>query len=203
MSLYPDYATVAELRSYSSTSGTAEDARLQFALTSASRAIDQATNRQFGVLTVAAARYYTPCWSPSTGRWVAEVDDLSAIAGLVVKSDLDDNAVYETTITTYRLWPLNAASDGRPWDQIVFDPGTSVATRPGSLEVTALWGWLTVPVTVKNATLLQASRFVKRKDAPFGVAGSPEMGSELRLLAKCDPDVEVMLLPYAGPPKVA
>jgi hypothetical protein len=202
MALYPDYATVAELRSYSSTSGAAEDARLQFALTSASRAIDHATNRQFGVLTVAAARYYTPCYEPRLGRAAALIDDLSSITDLVVKADLDDDAVYETTITTFRKYPLNAASDGRPWDQLVFDPGTSVSYRPGSLEVTALWGWLTVPVTVKNATLLQASRFVKRKDAPFGVAGSPEMGSELRLLAKCDPDVEVMLLPYAGPPKV-
>lgn len=50
-----------------------------------------------------------------------------------------------------------------------------------------------VPATVKLATEMQASRWAKRRDAPFGIAGSPEMGSELRLLPKLDPDVEVLL----------
>jgi len=53
-----------------------------------------------------------------------------------------------------------------------------------------------VPTTVKQATLLQASRVFARREAPFGVAGSPDMGSELRLLEKVDPDVAVMLVPY-------
>jgi hypothetical protein len=64
------------------------------------------------------------------------------------------------------------------------------------VQVTATWGWTAVPATIKKATLLQASRFYKRRDAPFGVAGSPDMGSEMRLLAKVDPDVEVMLGDY-------
>jgi hypothetical protein len=50
-----------------------------------------------------------------------------------------------------------------------------------------------VPAEVKLATELQASRWAKRRDAPFGVAGSPELGSELRILAKLDPDVEILL----------
>ena len=50
-----------------------------------------------------------------------------------------------------------------------------------------------VPASVKLATEMQASRWAKRRDAPFGVAGSPELGSELRLLPKLDPDVEVLL----------
>jgi hypothetical protein len=59
--------------------------------------------------------------------------------------------------------------------------------------VTAVWGWTAVPTSVKQATLLQASRFHKRRHAPFGVAGSPEMGSEIRLLSRVDPDVSVAL----------
>lgn len=50
-----------------------------------------------------------------------------------------------------------------------------------------------VPGPVELACLIQASRWFKRKDAPFGIAGSPELGSELRLLSKLDPDVEVLL----------
>jgi hypothetical protein len=46
---------------------------------------------------------------------------------------------------------------------------------------------------VEQATLLQASRFHARRFSPYGVAGSPELGSELRLLAKLDADVELAL----------
>lgn len=50
-----------------------------------------------------------------------------------------------------------------------------------------------VPASINLATLIQAARFVKRRDAPFGVAGSPDMGNELRLLARLDPDVLVLV----------
>lgn len=53
------------------------------------------------------------------------------------------------------------------------------------------------PSAIVNACLLQASRFWSRRSSPFGVAGSPEFGNELRLLNRLDPDVEVMLGPYA------
>lgn len=53
-----------------------------------------------------------------------------------------------------------------------------------------------IPDAVKLACLLQASRFFIRKNAPFGVAGSPQDGSEIRLLARLDPDVLVMLGPF-------
>jgi hypothetical protein len=43
---------------------------------------------------------------------------------------------------------------------------------------------------------MQASRLLSRRDAPFGIAGSPEMGSEMRLLAKLDPDVDLLVQPY-------
>lgn len=196
MALYPNYATTAELRTFVHESGTDQDTNLGLALTAASRAVDEATDRQFGVLTVAAARYYQPIWSAVHGRWMAHIDDLQTITSLVVKSDLGRDGVYETTITDFRLWPVNAAGDGFPWTEMVFGTGASVSPDPGSLEVTALWGWTAVPDTVKDATLLQASRFYKRRDSPYGVAGSPDMGNELRLLAKVDPDVAVMLRPY-------
>jgi hypothetical protein len=197
--LYPDYVSLDETRTFlriTDVDDIEADLQLALAITAASRAVDRATDRQFGLLTTAAARYYRPVWSDQHGRWLAHIDDLMSSTSLVVKSDTDDNATYETTITDYRLWPLNAASDGKPWREIVFGTATSIGTREGSLEVTALWGWSSVPATVKNATLIQASRFYKRRESPYGVAGSPDMGNELRLLAKVDPDVAVMLMPY-------
>lgn len=50
-----------------------------------------------------------------------------------------------------------------------------------------------IPDAVKLACTIQAARFFKRRDAAFGVAGSPELGNELRLLAKLDPDVALLV----------
>lgn len=51
----------------------------------------------------------------------------------------------------------------------------------------------TVPAAVRMGTLIQAARFFKRKDSPFGIAGSPEMGNETRLLSRLDPDVALLV----------
>lgn len=201
MALFPDYCTLAELRSFvriSDAADTGEDTHLSAAITAASRAIDHTTRRQFGLVAAPAARYYTPYVSDVYGR-VIDIDDLMTTTSLVVKTDLDDDHVYENTITAYRLWPLNAAGNSKPWTRLAFDTTASVSGNTGSVEVTASWGWTSVPATVKEAALIQASRFYKRKDSPYGVAGADAMGNSIRLLARVDPDVYTMLLPYTVP----
>ncbi len=197
----PAYATAAQLRTYMRVAAVTADADdiandtdvNTPALDAASRLIDNACSRQFGV-TTATARYYSPKWSPARHRDIVSVDDFQSTTSLVVKTDLDGDGVYETTVTLYLKLPVNAAANGRPWTDLEFH--TNVSRQTGSLEVTALWGWTSVPPAIKQATLLQASRIVKRRDAPFGVAGSPDMGNELRLLAKLDPDVERMVTAF-------
>jgi hypothetical protein len=51
---------------------------------------------------------------------------------------------------------------------------------------------------VSEAALLQAGRIFRRRDAPFGVAGSPEFGT-FQLRAALDPDVKTMLVPFRRP----
>ena len=118
--------------------------------------------------------------------------------GLLVAADLDDTQTYASSITGYRLGPVNAAAESRPWTELVVASTSTV--QPGSCEaavrVTARYGWAEVPTAITEACLLQAARLVMRRDSPFGVAGSPDAGSELRLLAKVDPDVAVMLTPF-------
>jgi hypothetical protein len=66
-----------------------------------------------------------------------------------------------------------------------------------ALAVTAKWGYAAaIPKSVIEANLLQASRLFSRRQSPYGVAGSPDLGGELRLLAKVDPDVAVLLARY-------
>jgi hypothetical protein len=191
MAWAPDYASTAELREYATRSTeTVDDVQIALAVTAASRAVDRATNRQFG-LVAAEERLYTPWYDRRRRRWVVTIDDLMSVVGLVVE-------VGGVATTDFTLEPRNAAALGRPWTRLVFDLGGAVTPTGAEYEaaITAPWGWTTVPDPVKLGTLLQGSRFFSRKDSPYGVAGSPELGSELRLLAKVDPDVAVILAPY-------
>jgi hypothetical protein len=52
-----------------------------------------------------------------------------------------------------------------------------------------------VPDGIVMACLLQSSRWYKRRDAPFGIAGSDSLNVSIRL-AKVDPDVAVLLSTY-------
>lgn len=200
MAWEPDYATPQQLADYIRIGDDVDDAQLQLAVTSSSRAIDRNTCRQFGLATAAEARQYTAYWSKSRWAWLVPIDDLMTIVGLVIAVDTAGDGTYATTLSTsdYVLRPRNAAPKNRPWTEIMVNPRTSVRPKgtDGEFQVTLRPGWTTVPATVEQACLLQGSRFLARRDAPFGVAGSPDAGSELRLLAKVDPDVAVILDPY-------
>lgn len=192
----PDYVTSADLKGDLRITDNGDDAQVARAITAASRAVDRATNRQFGLVDAAEDRIYPASWR--RGRWLVKIDDLMTETGFTVTT-------VDGTVTAYRLHPVNAAAEGRPWTRLVIDPASPVQPTGEPYEeitVTAKFGWATVPDTVKEATLLQASRFFKRRDAPFGVAGSPDQGSEMRLLAKVDPDVAVMLADYVRDPVV-
>jgi len=164
---------------------------MELAVEAASRAVDDATGRQFGQVEAVEERFYTARYDYEECRWVVDVDDYQTATGMLVEVD-------GTAVATFTKEPVNAAGKGRPWTRIGFTTD-SEATPTGvvnEVAATVRWGWTAFPVTVKQATLLQSSRFFTRRNAPFGVAGSPDQGSELRLLAKLDPDVAVMLRPY-------
>lgn len=198
MAWAPDYVSAAELKAYVRISDTVDDVQVALAITAASRAVDRHTNRQFGLLAAVEPRFYTARWDTGRGRYVVDIDDLMTQTGLLVAYDADDNETFAHSVSAFNVQPANAAAEARPWTRLVVRPTST--TLPGLIEngvrVTAKFGWTTVPDTIKQATLLQASRLFTRREAPFGVAGSPELGSELRLLAKVDPDVAVVLGPY-------
>lgn len=200
MAWAPAYASTAELRAYLRipAGDTADDTHIDLAAEAASRAIDHHCNRQFGQITTAEARVYTPRWDRHRLRWVIETDDISTTDDLAIMVDDDDDETFDLAVDDYRLHPFNASELGRPWERIIVDPDSTniPVNAEGSVEVTAEWGWSAVPDTIKNACLLQGARFWQRQQAPFGVAGSPELGSELRLLQKVDVDVAVMLRPF-------
>lgn len=211
MTWKPDYCDLAELKDWLRTDSTTFDDRLADAITTASRNVDGYCNRQFGQITVAADRSYIWDRSVIDRRDALRIDDLYDTTGLVVGVDSDGDGVTNTTLvyqTDFDLWPFNAAADGFPWTHVLLRAsstsrfGSRYHQRAGLVDpyrvnVTGLFGWAAVPTAVKQATLILAAELFARRGAPFGIAGSPELGSEMRLLAKIDPDALNALRQYA------
>ncbi len=200
MAWKPDYVTTAEAKSYFRDAGSADDTLIGACITAASRAIDHRCHRQFGLTGSAAARVYTHVSGTRIdGRTALAIDDVQTTTGLAVAID-SGSGVFGTALTSgtdFDLWPWNAAADGKPWTHVVLRP-TAAAWFPCSargVQVTANFGWTTVPTLVKQACLIQTSRFVMRRESPWGIAGSPDLGNEMRLLEKLDVDVALMLAP--------
>lgn len=216
MTWRPDYVSLADARDDArirDPDDTVDDAALARWITAASRAVDKNTHRQFGFDTV--QRFYDVEWrtdrtavhgfgrragfiTPGTsggGYWWAPIDDLTVTDATKVQV-IDNNM---TTLTGWTLEPRNAVADGRPYEWIRLARGfyapadQEIAITPGAGN---MFGRPAVPAGVAAATLLQIARFAFRRESPAGVAGSPSDGSEVRLLARVDPDVSVMLDPF-------
>ena len=192
------YGTLAGLRAFlglGSGSDPTNDPLLWTALWAASWAIQSTCDRDFSLPTGAAEnrRFALSSYLPP----IIEIDDLVDGTDLSVAFD-DGSGTYPLTVTTaYDLAPLNAPVRGFPYTRIEFRTFTPVpAWRLGGPLVavtSARWGWPAIPPAVEQAAYLQAARLYKRKDSPFGIAGSPVEGNVLRLLAKLDPDVQLLL----------
>jgi hypothetical protein len=197
MTWAPAYITEAELRAWMRVASSAESALYADAAEAASRAIDRHCNRQFGQTAAAEARTYTAWWNARLCRWVVTVDDFQDPTGLTV-------TVPAGTVDVVAKKPANAVLKGKPYTYLVVDK--TAAYQPTGLEdevtVTVKWGWLAVPNPVKVTAKLQGSRFASRRDSPYGVAGSPDLGNELRLLAKVDADLTPALTDYVRPRRV-
>lgn len=189
MAWQPQYTTVEELAAFLHILDDQDDTQLGLAITSASRAIDTHCHRQFGQVDLAEERFYPMGVNYERGVYVARIDDIEDITDLVVELD-------GAVLTDYTLEPRNAPQTGQPYTRLV------TSTRGTELAVTGLWGWSEVPEAVTEACLLQASRVFARRTTPFGIAGSPELGSELRLLSRLDADVPVILSGLVRPGSV-
>lgn len=194
----PNYIEPDVLADFVHTDVETDRVELEGACSSASRAVDLATYRQFGV-TTSQARIYTPEWNIKMGRWVVECDDFTALTAIAV--DLADDGAYATAVDLSGAvyLPHNAPQEGRVYERVALRRSALASSTllEGSVRLTALWGWEDgFPDGIVQATKLQASRFFARRNSPYGIAGSPEQGSEIRLQAKADPDVLVQIRSY-------
>ena len=190
------YVTLGDIRGeigITDASDATDDVRLEAAIEAASRAIDNECGRIFYLAAAVSARYYT---AEDGDR--LDVDDIGTATGLIVATDEDDDRDYDYTwaSTDYDAEPYNAIADGKPITTLRLAPlGVHVfpANRRGC-KITARWGWPAVPADIKRATMIEAVRLYKRRDAVFGQTGSPETG--VINLPPLDPDVKRLIAPY-------
>ncbi len=181
----PDYVTGPQLKTYLNIQHEDDDLWLANWATAVSRNVDDFCGRQFGQVAVVEARTYAPKWDSNECKTYVEIDDLQTTAGLIV-ADSDG-----TVITDYALRPRNALLKGKIYTQLAL-PCRYIY----DFSITGKWGWNSVPASIPTALYIQASRLNARRSSPFGIAGSPTDGSELRLLAQLDPDFKTTLTPF-------
>lgn len=187
MAWKPDYVDVdtagEDIQEYLRIDDNADDYWLGLAVSAASRALDRHCGRQFGRMETVQARRYRIRYNRTQGVWVADIDDVMATDQLTLNG---------VPLADPELFPMNAAEDGVPWTQLVIPDDVRLGLERPYVTVAERWGWLAVPAEAEQATAIQAGRLVLRRGALFGVAGSPDAGSEIRLLARLDPDVAVL-----------
>jgi hypothetical protein len=186
----PDYAEPPELKSYLRIDDTADDAFIALWITTVSGNVNDFTRRQFGQVDALEARTYTPVYDRHLCAHVLVVDDVQDVTGLTI---VDEEG---TAVTGHTYEPVNAVKKGRPYERLIL--GSAASSFTGDLTVSALWGWTAAsvgPTVAKTGLFLQAARLAARRDSPFGIAGSPSEGSEIRLLAQLDPDFKTSLKP--------
>ena len=183
MAITNGYATLTQIKGYMSISDNTDNDLLEDLIESASRSIDRIANRRFYLDATASARLYR-----AYSDIFVYIDDLGTTTDLVVKTDSNGNGSYAKTLTLnqdYILDPLTAPSLSRPYTQLtmvsntetwpIFPGLTQNGLRPG-VQVTARWGWPSVPDDINMACLILTADLYKRKDAPGGILGLGDLG---------------------------
>jgi len=193
MTITNGYCTLEQLKAVLRVTDTVDDQLFETRIGEASRVIDDYCNRRFYADTTATARVYVASQTD-----VVFVDDISTTTGIVVKTDSAGDGTYATTLgaSDFITGPLNALVRGLPISQITTTPAAQFPTSsaPAGVQVTAKWGWPSVPEPVQSACVILAGRLVKRGDSLLGVAGFGDLGAIT--VRSIDPDVQRMLAPY-------
>jgi hypothetical protein len=191
MAITNGYATLAEVKAALRLTDNTDDALIEQAIEGASRRIDGYCNRWFYKTNATAVKLY-----PATLYQVG-TDDMSS-SSITLKIDSASDGTFATTWTQnqqYQIEPLNAVITGNPYRRIVAINGYQfpIAIDKPLVQVTAQWGWNTVPSDIKQACILLSIRGFARLNAALGVVGFADMAVQVRAV---DPDVRDLLHTY-------
>jgi hypothetical protein len=181
------------------TADTLDDDLIDNCVGAASRLIDGYCNRRFWQTGTAEARVFQ-----AEDSFYCSIDDIAGTA-LTLKTSTQADGTFDLTWSRsdYQLEPLNGNLDGLTWsyDKIravgdyLFPTVNANYGEQALVQVTAIFGWPSVPEPVTQATIIQASRIFKRYDSPLGVVGFGDLG-QIRVSRYLDPDMAQLVEPY-------
>lgn len=194
MALTNCYCTLSDLKTSLAIEDIQDDTALEAAILTASRMVDDYTGRFFyrdGTTGAPVTRYYTP-----NDWWICNTDDFISLNEIATDENFDQSYTTVWAATDYMVEPVNNPRRGWPYTRLLAI-GSYLFPRlyPQTVRIKAVWGWSSIPNEIQMATKLQASRLFIRRQSPFGIAGTPDLGT-VRLSSRLDPDVEALIRPF-------
>lgn len=193
MAISNGYATLAQVKSALRITDNVDDTLLEQAIESASRRIDGYCGRWFYKTASTAILVYP------FDYYNVPVQDI-ANTTVTVAVSTQGNGVYDQTWTQgvdYQLEPLNASLNSKPYNNIMAIGGKTfpIQLQPNTpyVQVTAQWGWQSVPIDVTQACVLLSIRQFARLNAALGIVGFNDMAIQVKAV---DPDVRDLLNQY-------
>jgi hypothetical protein len=201
MAISNGYATLADVKLAARITDTIDDALLELAIESASREIDSYTERVFfNTGATAISRVYIP-----QDLYLLETDDIISVT--TIESDSTGEGGFDLTWdeADYQLEPLNGIAGGitTPFTRIravgaklwpIYQPRDLNAGQ-ASVKITGVFGFESIPIAIRQATVLASLRAYKRYESPTGVLGFSDVGV-VRVSVRLDPDVQRLVDPY-------
>lgn len=195
------YATVAELRAQFDSTSIKFDATIQLALNAAAEAIDGLCNQGVPFVTAAASvKQYA-----GRGRTTLYIHRCTQVT--LVEYRYSPGDPYVAMFATDWI-PFSGAKDDPNFDTLPYS-GLMLTGRGQSVfpqyrindnelptvRITAKWGLAdTVPARVKEATIAQATRWLKRGQGAWNDAIASEGMGMLLFKKDLDPDIRMMLI---------
>jgi len=191
MAMDNPYCTLQDLKDVLRITDTVDDSLLETCIESASRQIDGHTERIF-YQTDEESRLFV-----ARNSYECETDDIATLTRIETAPDgVAFDTIWEEQ--EYQLEPLNGYTGG------IFRPATLIRAIDEELfptiggealvKVTGTFGWTSIPIAIKQATIMTAGRLYKRYDSPLGVLGFGDLG--VVRISRLDPDIAGLVQPY-------
>ena len=193
MAITRGYCTLAEVKAALRLNDAIDDTLIENSVEGASRRIDGYCGRVF-YNTTNAVKFF------ASDAYRLAVPDISSTSGLIVQTDDNGDGSFETTWTLntdYILEPTDAALQSRPYRRITATGGKTFPMfyipQDAGVQVSATWGFPSIPDDVREACVLLSMRQFARYNAALGVMAFGDMAVSVRSV---DPDVRDLLSPY-------
>lgn len=202
------YVSVADCRDWLGFDDSADDPELDAVLLAVDEAIDEFCGQRFAKDSDTPSARLFVADSFATVRLFPSV--IGSTSGMVVKTDDNGDGTFETTWTTsdYSTLPFSdIGPDGKSgWpiralqaDRLRGKSWPCWHDRPG-VQVTAVWGWASVPASVLLAARMLVAAWHQRRAT---VAGQGGFQGFFESAVRDDPTVQDLLGKYRARPKAA